>query len=124
MDRFEKAQREQERWQFSQQAGFFEGVFSRRIFAPLWWWWLFTVYFLTVLLTTEAGQPFRRSFYGAAFFVVISTAWIAVILFPKERRVHWLSRQQPVSMPLFARVGIRAIPWLGLCAVIWCAIAR
>lgn len=124
MDRFEKTQREEERWQFSQQAGLFEGVFSRRIFGPLWWWWLALVYFLSVLLTTEAGQPFRRSFYGAALFLAIAIVWIVAILLPKERRARWISRQQPVSMPLFARLGIHTIPWLGLCAIIWCAMAR
>jgi hypothetical protein len=124
MDRFEKAQREEERWQFSQQAGLFERVFSRRIFGPLWWWWLFVVYFLSVLLTTEPGQPFRRSFYSAALLLAASTVWIAAILFPKERRALWVSKQQPISVPIFARVGIHSIPWLGLCAVIWCAIAR
>jgi hypothetical protein len=124
MDRLEKAQREEERWQFSQQAGLFEGVFSRRIFGPLWWWWLFVVYFLSILLTTEPGRPFSRSFYMAAILLAASTVWIAAILLPKERRTLWFSRQRPVSVPIFARVGLHAIPWLGLCAIVWCALAR
>jgi hypothetical protein len=124
MDRYEKARREEKRWQFSQEAGLFEGVFSRRVYGPLWWWWLALVSFLAVWLTTETGQPFRRSFYGAALFLAISTVWIAAILLPKKSRARWVSRQRPTAVPIFARVGIYIIPWLGLGTIIWCALAR
>lgn len=124
MDRLDKIAKQEARWQFSQQAGLFDRVFARPIFGLIWWWWLFVTFLLSIILTTPAHQPFRRSFYVAAFLVAAISALIAVSISSEEKRGRWLAKQNPIATPVVVGFLLRVIPWVCAVVIVWSFIAR
>jgi hypothetical protein len=124
MDALGKLKREEARWRFSEQAGLFDRVFSRPILGLLWWWWLFVTFFLSVVLTTRTAEPFRRSFYFAAFLAAVFSVLIGIALSSPEKRSRWLARQQPLAAPPMVRLTLRLIPCVCAAVIIWSIVAR
>lgn len=124
MDRFEKARRIEKRYRFCERSRFFEHVFSRRIYGPLWWWFIFATYFFSVTMTREPGEPLKQPFFSAAAFLVLATVCIAVLLTGKARRRRWLQKQPLGDVPPVVMIGIRGIPLLCVAVVAFTILLR
>lgn len=122
MNRLQKMEREERRWNFARDSGpLLTGVFTRPIYGLVWWWFVSLAFSASIIQNYREGDANPRQWIPFTASVVLPV-WILAVLGQKHRRARWLSTRKALEAPLMIKAGIYVIPIL--CILVSIAVLR